>query len=387
MRKIFPGRAKKMTRKIILAPDSFKGTMDASEVCSIQRDVILGLIPDAQLCCIPMADGGEGMTEAYLAALGGERRKAWVTGPKGQTLEVCYGLLSGGMAVMEMAAAAGLPLMEGRLDPLGATTRGVGEMILDAKSAGASHILLGLGGSATNDGGIGMAAALGYRFWDEAGGELEPYARNLGKICRITAPEEPLNLTVQAACDVDNPLCGPEGAVYTFGRQKGAGGELLELLDKGLENLARVIKKDLGKDVLLLPGSGAAGGLGAGVAAFLGGALKPGIELLLCAAGFDEQLEGADLVITGEGRMDWQSARGKVPWGVAQHARKKGVPCIALCGSLGPGAERLYEQGITAMFSALRGEADFERIKQTCREDLRLLTESVIRLLMQKGSL
>ena len=368
--------------KFVLAPDSFKGTMDATEVCAIWAGAVEMHFPGAQVVEIPMADGGEGMVEACLRAApeGGERRSARVCGPMGAPVEAAFGWMRDGSAVMEMAACAGLPMMEGRLDPLHATTRGVGEMLLHAEGLGARRVLMGIGGSATNDGGIGMAAALGYRFLDASGAGLEPLAENLGRIARIQRPERLPDLEIVVACDVDNPLCGPEGATRVFGPQKGVRGETLDALDAGLENLASVMKRDLGANVRDLPGAGAAGGLGAGLVAFLGGRLCAGVEVLLDAAHFDEAASGASLVITGEGRIDGQSVRGKVPVGVARRARRQGVPCIALCGSIGDGVEAVYEEGIDAVFSAVRGAADFASIRESCREDMRLLADAALRL-------
>lgn len=367
--------------RFILAPDSFKGTMTATEVCDIWEASILRHIPDARIQRMPVADGGEGMVDAYLRILGGERITAHVSGPFGKPMDADYAILPNGAAVMEMAACAGLPLVGEEKDPLRASTYGVGELLKDAAGRGVTKVLLGLGGSATNDCGIGMAAALGYRFLNSVGSPLEALAINMSSVAHIERPERALNLTVTAACDVDNPLYGPSGATYTYGMQKGAAGETLALLDAGLMNMAAVISRDLGKDIALLPGSGAAGGMGAGVAAFLHGSLTPGIELLLDAAGFEHMLQDADCVLTGEGRIDWQSARGKVPVGIANRAKKYGVPVIALCGSIGEGMEAVYEHGITAVFSAVRTTADFPSIKKTCRDDMRLLCDAVIRLL------
>lgn len=370
--------------RFILAPDSFKGTMTADEVCDIWEAAILQYQPQASIRRLPMADGGEGMVNAYLRVLGGERFTARVSGPLGEPVDAEYGILPNGMAVLEMASCAGLPLIGNMKDPLLATTYGVGELLRHIEETGVKTALLGLGGSATNDCGIGMAASLGYRFLDAHDSILEPLAKNMTRINRIERPSQPLTLTVNAACDVDNPLYGPHGATYTFGRQKGAEGETLELLDAGLKNAAAVMNRDLGADIATLPGAGAAGGLGAGVAAFLNGSLLPGIELLLDAAGFDDMLRETDCVFTGEGRIDWQSAHGKVPVGISRRAKAQGVPVIALCGSIGDGMEAVYSEGITAVFSAIRTIADFEAIKKSSREDMRLLADSIMRLLCMK---
>ena len=367
-------------RRILLAPDSFKGTMSAQTVCQVEREALLEVLPGAEILSLPLADGGEGLTEACLALLGGERVPVTVTGPLGRPVEACYGRLPDGTAVIEMAAAAGLPLAGGVLDPLRATTYGVGELIAHAAGAGAERILLGLGGSATNDMGVGMAAALGWRFYDRAGEPVEPLACHLGRIAAARREGPALPLQVTAACDVDNPLCGPQGAAAVFGPQKGVTPELAGPLDRDMAHLAGVLEAQGGRPLRDVPGAGAAGGLGAGVLFFLDGSLRPGVELLLDAAGFDRLLEGTGLVITGEGRMDGQSARGKVPAGVARRCAAAGVPCLALCGGLGEGAEAMYPLGITAMFSALRrpgalaSPADLADLTRSAARLIRALT-------------
>lgn len=366
---------------VLLAPDSFKGTLSAQEVCDIEAQVIRKRFPEAEILTLPMADGGEGMTESYLRLLGGTRVACQVTGPLGEKVDAAYGILPDGSAVMEMAAAAGLPLVEGREAPLLATSHGVGEMILDAVERGAKKILLGLGGSATNDCGIGMAAALGYRFLSAEGEPVIPIPQNMQKIRRILPPADLPEVEIVAACDVDNPLTGPQGATHIFGPQKGVDAETLPILEAGMRVMARLFREQLGADVETTPGAGAAGGLGAAIQAFLGGVLRPGIELLLDTARFDTLLERADLVITGEGRIDGQSAHGKVPAGVGKRCVAQNVPCIALCGSIGPGAESAYDVGLTAMFAAVSGVGSLDDIRRTCREDLASLTDSVLRLL------
>ena len=371
-----------MMYRFILAPDSFKGTMDAQTICAIWAQAIQNRIPQAQCRAFPLADGGEGMVQAYLSLCGGQEGRASVQGPFGVPVEAQYGLLPGGRAVLEMAACAGLPLVGQQRDPERASTYGLGELLRHMASMGVQEVLLGLGGSATNDCGIGMAAALGYGFLDEQGRALEPLAANMGRIAHIRPPEQPLELRVTAACDVDNPLLGPQGATYTFGPQKGAEGPQLERLEAGMANMARLLQAELGADVAALPGAGAAGGLGAGVVAFLGGKLAPGVDLLLDTIGFDRALEDADLVFTGEGRLDWQSARGKLPVGVARCCQRAGVPCIALCGSLGPGAEETYALGITAAFASISQAGDMEQVRKTCKADMARLMDGVISLLL-----
>ena len=368
-------------RNFILAPDSFKGTMSAVEVCAIMEAAILKQIPDAQIKSLPMADGGEGMVDSLLRICGGQRVCATVSGPYGAPIKTYYGLLPDGTAIIEMAVCSGLPLVGENKNPALTSTIGVGELILHAASSGVEHVILGIGGSATNDCGMGMASALGYRFLDKKGNEVEPVGQYMLDVERIVKPATLPGMSVTAACDVDNPLYGPQGAAYTFAPQKGADTDMVVFLDTGLKHMATIIERDLGVDVAHIPGAGAAGGLGAGIIAFLGGKMRSGIDLALDVAAFDNLLSNADLVFTGEGRMDLQSVHGKVPIGVANRAKKKGVPVIALCGSLGEGVEAVYDYGITAAFSAVRTPTDFTGIQATCHEDMRLLVDAVVRML------
>ena len=277
--------------KWILMPDSFKGTMSSLEICRLMREALLRHVPDAEVVSIPVADGGEGSVEAFLAAMGGHRVEVPCTGPAFRKISGFYGLLADGYtAVIEMAAAAGLPLMEGRLCAEGATTYGVGELILAAIRDGARRIILGLGGSATNDGGCGCAAALGVRFLDGTGAEYVPVGGTLDRLCRIDmSHRSPLlnGVEIVTMCDVDNPLCGPNGASAVFGPQKGADPDMVTRLDRNLRHLSEVIRQDLGREIADLPGAGAAGGMGAGVMAFLGSRLQMGIETVLDTVGFD----------------------------------------------------------------------------------------------------
>ena len=357
-------------KRVILAPDSFKGTMSAAQVCQILEGEIKRLAPDVELISIPMSDGGEGMAQSYVSLLGGSLHSQTVSGPAGKPVEAQYGLLPDGRVVMEMAACAGLPLMEGRLDPLNASTYGLGELICHVANSGCKRLLMGLGGSASNDCGIGMAAALGYRFLDGSGRELEALARNLGAVEDIVPPEKLPDMEICAACDVDNPLCGPRGAALVFGPQKGLKPREAAAHDTAMEHFAGLLKEKLGRDVKDVPGAGAAGGLGAGMLAFLNARLQPGIELLLDSADFDSLLDSADLVITGEGRLDGQSLAGKVPYGVARRCAAKAVKCIAICGALGPGAEELLKHGLSAYYAVTDGSRSFAEIKASCREEL-----------------
>ncbi len=370
--------------KWILVPDSFKGTMSSLEICQIMREELLRQLPDARVISLPVADGGEGSVDAFLEAVGGERVSVPCTGPDGRPIEGFYGLLADGKtAVVEMAAAAGLPLMGERLDAEGATTFGVGELILSAARSGVRKIVVGLGGSATNDGGCGCAAALGVRFYNEKGESFIPVGGTLKDIASIgtgaIAPELS-GIELVTMCDIDNPLCGPAGAAAVFGPQKGADAAAVERLDRGLRHLAGVIARDLGADILELPGAGAAGGMGGGMAAFFGSRLQMGIEAVLDTVGFDALLPESRAVLTGEGRIDEQSLRGKVAVGVARRAKRAGVPVIAVVGDVAVEAREAYEQGITAMFSTNRRAVPWEEARLTAREDMRSTMEDLARL-------
>ena len=374
----------KETSKWILVPDSFKGTMTSREVCGILREELQKRMPEAEVISLPVADGGEGSVDAFLEAVGGRRVTVPCTGPDGAPMEGFFGLLGDGTtAVVEMAAAAGLPLLEGRLDVEGATTYGVGELILAAVEAGARKVILGLGGSATNDGGCGCAAALGVRFLDAAGEAFIPVGRTLERIAHIDRTHLASSLAgveLVTMCDIDNPMCGPTGAAAVFGPQKGADGPAVERLDRGLRHLAEVVWADLGVEILDLPGAGAAGGMGGGMAAFLGSRLQMGIDAVLDTADFDALLPGTRAVITGEGRIDGQSLRGKVVVGVARRAKRAGVPVIAVVGDIAPGAAAAYEEGVTAMFSTNRRAVPWEQARLTAKEDLRAAAGDLFRL-------
>lgn len=361
-------------KRILLAPDSFKGTLDAAQVCAIAREAILAIIPDASVRAIPMADGGEGITDCLVRLLGGEMVQVCVTGPRHTIVRAHYGMLPSGAAVIEMAQAAGLPLMENARDPLHATTYGVGEMLLDARARGAKEILLGIGGSATNDMGLGMAAALGWQFWNADGKCVAPIAANMRDIVRVLPPDHAFDLPVTCACDVDNPLLGARGATAVYGRQKGVTADTHDLLERGLENLIGRIDPAIAD----IPGAGAAGGLGAGVIAFLHGRLVPGAQVVLDAARFDDLLKDTDLVITGEGRMDAQSVCGKVPCAVGLRCRAAGVPCAAVCGSLGEGWQAMRDFGVLDAI-ACTDQTDMEKIRRTCRSDLRAAVQQILR--------
>lgn len=370
--------------KYVIAPDSFKGTMSSQEVCDIIERGILECDCDAQILKVPVSDGGEGFAEAYIKQCGGTRCELQVKGPLFEPVQAQWGMLADQKtAVIEMAAAAGLTLIKAeQQNPELTTTWGVGELILEAISKGAEKIILGLGGSASNDGGMGMAAALGCRFLDADGVELSPIGANLAKIARITTAPDLSKIQFEAACDVNNRLFGPEGAAYVFAGQKGADQAMQERLDEGLKNLAAKIESELGVQVGDLSGGGAAGGLGAGVVAFLGGTLKPGIELLLDTMNFNALIQDADFIITGEGRMDGQSLAGKTPVGIARRGKQFGVPVIGIAGSLSQDLNPLYAEGFTALFSTIRDVDSLEATLAHCREDLYETVKAVVNLIL-----
>lgn len=371
--------------KILLVPDSFKGTLSSRQVCQVMSGQLRRFFPQAQVKSIPVADGGEGSVEAFLAAAGGERRTRTVTGPFGEPVEAFYGILGDGRtAVIEMAACAGLPLAEGRLNPERATTYGVGELLLAAKEAGCTKAILGLGGSCTNDGGVGAAAALGAKFTRADGAAFVPSGGTLGEIAALDVSpvaQALQGMELTAMCDIDNPLYGEAGAAAVFAPQKGADAAMVARLDAGLRHLGQVSARCLGRDFSHLPGAGAAGGLGFGMAAFCGAQLRMGIDAVLDAVGFDSLLPGTDVVFTGEGKIDSQSARGKVVSGVAARCRKAGVPVVAVVGQIGQGFEEMYQQGLTAVFSINRAAQPFAESRFHAGENLALTMENIARLL------
>ena len=371
--------------KILLVPDSFKGTLSSRQVCQVMAGQLRRFFPQAQVKSIPVADGGEGSVEAFLAAAGGERRTRTVTGPFGEPVEAFYGILGDGRtAVIEMAACAGLPLAEGRLNPERATTYGVGELLLAAKEAGCTKAILGLGGSCTNDGGAGAAAALGAKFTRVDGAAFVPSGGTLGEIAALDVSpvaQALQGMELTAMCDIDNPLYGEAGAAAVFAPQKGADAAMVARLDAGLRHLGQVAARCLGRDFSHLPGAGAAGGLGFGMAAFCGAQLRMGIDAVLDAVGFDSLLPGTDVVFTGEGKIDSQSARGKVVSGVAARCRKAGVPVVAVVGQIGQGFEEMYQQGLTAVFSINRAAQPFAESRFHAGENLALTMENIARLL------
>jgi glycerate kinase len=339
--------------KIIVAPDSFKGSISSIGVCEAVEKGIKEVFPDARVVLLPIADGGEGTVDSFAAACACEKISVTVTGPLGQKAEAVFAVTADGTAVIEMAAASGLTLVR-KKNPLKATTYGTGELIKAALDRGCRKIILGLGGSATNDGGAGMAQALGFSLKDKNGDEIGfggGELANLETIDIIHADPRLRECEIIAACDVTNTLCGVNGASQVFGPQKGADAGMVAQLDNNLAHYADVIKQQLGVSVKDIPGTGAAGGLSAGLIAFCNAAIKPGIDLILDTIGFDGHLESADLVITGEGRIDFQSVFGKVPVGVAKRANNAKVPVIAIVGAIGEGAEAVYACGVSSIMS------------------------------------
>ena len=360
--------------KIVIAPDSFKGSLAAPQVAEAIARGWQAVFPAAECLLRPMADGGEGTVDAVLAAAGGERRTCTVSGPLGTPVEAHWGWLDNGTAVIEMAAASGLHRVAAdQRDILRACSQGTGELIRQALDAGARHIILGLGGSATNDGGAGLLRALGVRLLDSAGQPLAPGGAALARLAEIDLSGLDPRLAqvpVLVAADVDNPLCGPHGASAVFGPQKGASPEQVRLLDAALTHYAERMAATLGTDHSTEPGAGAAGGLGFAARALLGARFRPGIAVVAELCGLAEAVQGADLVITGEGRLDAQTLHGKTPLGVARIAHAAGVPVIALAGSLGEGYQRLYAAGLSAAFSLAPGPID---LRQACADAAALL--------------
>jgi len=371
--------------KFILIPDSFKGTMSSAEICEIMSNAILSVAPGADIRQIPVADGGEGSVDAFLRALGGEKIYTGVQGPFGENIRAYYGLVDGGAtAVIEMAACAGLPLVEGRANPSLTTTYGVGQLMLDAVHKGAGKIIIGLGGSSTNDGGCGAVAAAGARFYDSGGAPFTPTGGTLSRIASIDISGIDSSLgsaEIIAMCDIDNPLHGKEGAAHVFGPQKGADAQMVEMLDAGLANLGEKIKSSLGIDISGMPGAGAAGGMGAGMAAFFGASLKMGIDVVLDTVHFGEMIAGADMILTGEGKIDGQSLRGKVVIGVARRARASGVPVVAIVGDIDKAAEGAYAEGVSGIFSINMLAEDFSKAKLHARGDMEFTVKNLMRFI------
>ncbi len=369
-------------KKIIVAVDSYKGSMSSTEACNTAKEVILEYFPNCECICVPVADGGEGTLEAYETVLGGQRVSLSVNGPDFRPVDAEYLILPSGTAVIEMAIASGLPLVENRKNAGMMTSYGTGELIFDALERGCKHILLGLGGSATNDGGVGVLSALGVRFMDKDGKSIRPCGFDLERLDRIDASDldkrlESCKITV--ACDVQNPLCGENGASHIFGPQKGATPEDVLRLDRNLRKFADAIKINCGKDILTLVGGGAAGGIAAGISAYLNTSLCSGIQLLLDTIAFDTLLDGADLVITGEGKIDGQSAGGKVISGISRFTKKHKTPLIAVVGDIGDDYKSIYACGVDAVFSINHLARPFSEVRHRSKADFADTLANILR--------
>lgn len=369
-------------KKFILIPDSFKGTMSSSEICDIMSLSIKKTYADAQVIAIPVADGGEGSVDAFLCAVGGEKKVLTVNGPFFNPVSAFYGIIDGGTtAIIEMAACAGLPLAGDQKDPCKTTTYGVGQLMQAAINDGCKKIILGLGGSATNDIGAGAAAALGVKFMDDAGKAFIPTGGTLCDVAHIDISgiaQAVKDVEIVTMCDIDNPLYGENGAAYIFGPQKGADAAMVKTLDAGLKHMAHIIKADLKQDVSQQKGAGAAGGMGCGMVSFLGSRLQMGIETVLETVKFDTLLNDVSMVFSGEGKIDSQSMRGKVVIGVARHTKKAGIPLVAIVGDIDDHIEAVYDEGVSAVFSINRVAVEYKNAKPRAKSDLSLTMDNLM---------
>jgi glycerate 2-kinase len=372
--------------RIVVAPDSYKGSVSAVGVTDAVEKGLLKVFPDAQVFKVPIADGGEGTVEALVAATGGQMLRESVCGPLGQPVSAHWGILGDGTtAVIEMAAASGLPLVpKEKRDPRVTSSYGTGQLMKAALDHGLRKMIIGIGGSATNDGGAGMAAALGAKFLDARGCELPPGGAALARLATIDINDMDARLNpaeIVVACDVDNPLCGPRGASAVYGPQKGATPEIVTELDAALKNFAGFARRATGKDAAERPGAGAAGGLGAGLLFFTNAVLRPGVDIVIEATGLHELIRTADLIITGEGATDFQTAFGKAPVGIAGVAKRYGKPVICLSGGLGRGAEDVLQHGIDALISVAPGPMSLEECMQNGATLIELASERLARLI------
>lgn len=372
--------------KIVVAPDSFKGSLTAIEVSIAIEQGIREVFPEAEVIKIPMADGGEGTVQCLVNATGGKVLEEKIIGPLGDEVLAFYGILGDRKtAIVEMAAASGLILIpESKRDPLVTTTYGTGQLIKAALDQGCRKMIIGIGGSATNDGGAGMVQALGVKLLDQEGKEVGFGGGELKKIVKIdiSCMDNRLSDTkVLVASDVNNPLCGPQGASKIYGPQKGATPEVIEELDKSLAFFAELIKRDLNKEVKDIPGAGAAGGLGASLMAFLNAELRPGIEIIIEIVKIEQIIRESDLLITGEGRIDAQSVFGKVPFGLGKMAKKYNVPVIAIVGEIGEGFSQIYEYGINSIMSIISKAISIDEAMQMSKSLLKDATERMMRII------
>ncbi|KHD37139.1 glycerate kinase [Clostridium acetobutylicum] len=371
---------------IVLAPDSFKESMTAKEVCLAMEKGIKKVNDRINCIHVPMADGGEGTMQSLVDATNGKVYSLNVKGPLLDKVEAQYGILGNGeIGVIEMASASGIHLVpKEKRNPLITTTYGTGELVRACLDRGVKKILIGIGGSSTNDGGVGAIKALGAKFLDEEGEDIGFGGGSLSKLNKIDLSELDERLSkveIEVACDVNNPLCGKNGASNIFGPQKGATKEMVETLDENLKHYARIIKEQCKKDVIDMPGAGAAGGLGAGLVAFLDGKLERGIGLVIKYSGLEEKVKDCDIVFTGEGSIDYQTKFGKTPIGVAKLAKKYDKPVIALAGKVGDNIEDLYEEGIDSIFGIIRGVGTLEEVLKDGKENIEKTSENIMRLI------
>ncbi len=371
--------------KFLLAPDKFRGSLTAYEVCQAMSDGIREVIPEAEIVVLPMADGGEGTAEILTLNAGGKMHTAFVSDPLGRRIEAEYGLSADGQtAYIEMATASGLRLLHSdERNPLKTTTFGSGQLILEASEKGAHHIILGIGGSATTDGGIGMAAALGWEFLDANGTALPPNGESLVKIQQIKPPQHLPEITVEVACDVTAPLFGPDGAAHVYAPQKGADAVMVAELELGLQHLAWVVKRDFDVDIAQVAGTGAAGGLGFGALFFLNAVLKEGVKIVMEQTHFESHLTDTVLVLTGEGKIDEQTLQGKLIAGIAGAAQKRDIPVAALCGALMVSPADLAHLGISYATSILPRPMSLQEAIPYAYEGVKNSTHYLVKLLNQ----
>lgn len=372
-------------KKVVVIPDSFKGTLSSAQICEIIEEKVKEHFPLCEVVSILVADGGEGSVDCFLTALGGEKINVTVKNPYFEDITSFYGLIGkGNTAVIEMAACAGLPLVEDRKNPAKTTTYGVGQLILDAASRGVKKIIVGLGGSCTNDGGCGAASAVGIKFFNKKGEEFVPTGGTLHEIDKIdmSCKAEVLNgIEIITMCDIDNPMYGINGAAHVFAPQKGADPKMVLFLDEGVKIFSSVIKKDLNKDLDEVPGTGAAGAMGAGMIAFFDSKLQMGIETVLDTVDFNSIISDADMIFTGEGKLDCQSLSGKVVIGVAKRAEKAKVPVVVITGGADSGIDDVYNLGITSVFTINRMPEAFETSRYKSVENMKFAVDNILRLI------
>lgn len=368
-------------KKCVIIPDSFKGSLSSIEVCNIIKEKVNEFFPKCNAIMIPIADGGEGTVDTFIYSLKAEKVNLKVKNAFGEVIDVYYGRIKN-KAIIEVAQVVGLVSAEGREDPSTTSTYGVGEIINHAIEHGCNEIFIGLGGSCTNDCGVGAASALGTVFKNKNGEEFIPVGKNLNEIEYIDISktlEKLKNCKVTAMCDIDNPMYGENGAAFVFAPQKGADKNMVKMLDNNLRALSEKIKKNLNKDVSNIKGSGAAGAFGAGVCAFFNGELKSGIEIILDLIDFDNLISDADIIFTGEGQIDSQSLNGKVVVGISKRAKKQNIPVIVLVGSIGEGAEKAYDEGVSAIFSINQKAEDYSISRFKAKENLEKTIDSLLR--------